>query len=97
VSTPHLDIDNLALVDRDFQIKYIATPSHLLKLNHWSKDIFVNHVNDVHLWESNLPKYIFLEVHPFPDIVHFCHARYIPSQRDIVSIDQQLLFTITLE
>ena len=37
------------------------------------------------------------EVHPFPDIIHFCNAYYIPSQRAIVSPNQQLLFTITAE
>lgn len=97
VSTPHLDIDHLALADRDFQIKYTAIPAHLLKLHCWSKDIFLNHAYDINLWESNLPKYTFPEVHPFPDIVHFCHACYIPIQRAITIPNQQLLFTITSE
>lgn len=97
VSTPHLDIDHLALTDRDFQIKDTTTPAHLLKLHCWSKDKILNDTDDISFWESNLPKYTFPEVHPFPDIVHFCHARYVPSQRDMVATDQQLFFTITPE
>lgn len=80
VSTFHLDIDHLALPDRGLQIKDTTTPTHLLKLHCWSRDKFINHANDTQLWESNLPKYLFPKVHPFPDIVHFSHACYIPSQ-----------------
>jgi len=63
----------------------------------WSKDRFLNHVDDIHLWESNFPKYTFLEVNPFPDIVHFSHAYYLPSQRAIVAPNHELLFTIIVE
>jgi len=82
---PHLDIDHLALADKNFQIKDIASPAYLLKLHYLSKDRFLNQNDDIHLWESNFPKYLFPEVHPFPDIIHFCHACYIPSQRAIVT------------
>jgi len=63
LSTPQLDIDHLALADRDFQIKDTSTLDNLLKLHYWSKDKFLNHANDIHICESNLPKYTFLEVH----------------------------------
>lgn len=97
LQTPQLDIDHLALADRDFQIKDIASPTYLLKLHCWSKGKNLNQNDDIHLWESNLPTYLFLEVHPFPQIIHFCQACYIPSQRAIVTPDQQVLFTITAE
>jgi len=42
LKTPHFDIDHLALAERDFQIKDIASPSYLLKLHCWSKDKFLN-------------------------------------------------------
>lgn len=85
ISTPHLDIGHLALADMDFQIKDIASATYLLKLHCWSKDRFLNHTDDICLWKSNLPKYLFPKVHPFNDIIHFCHACYIPSQRAIVA------------
>ena len=57
----------------------------------------MNQNDDIHLWESNFPKCLFPELHPFPEIIHFFQARYIPSQRAIVTLDQQVLFTITAE
>jgi len=59
LQTPHLDIDHLPLADRDFEIKDTSTSSHLLKLHCWSEDKFLNKNDDIHLWESNLPKYLF--------------------------------------
>ena len=97
LQTPHRDIDHLALADRHFQINDIASHAYLLKLHCWSKDRVLNQNDDIHLWESNLPKYFFPEVHSFPDIIHFCHAYYIPSQRVIITHNQQVLFTITAE
>lgn len=88
LSTPHLDIDQLALADMDVQIKDTTSPTYLLKLHCWSKDKFLNQNDEIHLWESNLPKYLFPKVHPFPDIIHFSHACCIPSQRDIVAPKQ---------
>lgn len=49
------------------------------------------------LWESNFPKYLFSQVHLFLEIIHFCQAFYVPSQRAIVSLDQQVLFSINAE
>ena len=59
IQTPHLDVDHLPLADRDFQIKDTVSPSHLLKLHYWSKDKFLNPNDDIQLWESNLPRYLF--------------------------------------
>ena len=95
--TPHLDIDHLPLANRDFQIKIIVSHSHLLKLHSSSKDKFLNQNDDNHLWESNLPKYLFPQVYLFPEIIHFYQACYVPSQRAIISPDQHVLFTITAD
>lgn len=95
ISSLHLDIDHLALVDKCFQIKDTTTLGHLLRIHCWSKDRFLNHAYDINLWESNSPKYKFPEVHPYPDIVNFCHACYIPSQRAILAPNHELLFGIT--
>ena len=97
MATPHLDIDYLALANTDFQIKDTTTLGHLLRIHYWAKDRFLNHVDDINLWESNFPKYTFPEVHPFPDIVHFCHAYYVPSHRAIKTPNHEILFTITAE
>ena len=97
MTTPHLNIDHLALVDKDFQIKDTATPRHLLRIHYWAKNSFLNHADDINIWESSLPNYTFLEFHPFLDIVHFCHAWYVLSHRAIEAPNHEILFTITTE
>ena len=49
LQTPHLDIDHLALSNRHFQIKDTTSPAYLLKLQHWSKDKFLNQNDDIQL------------------------------------------------
>lgn len=95
LQTPHLYINHLPLVDRDFHIKYTASPNNLLKLQCWNKDKFLNQNDDIQLWESNSPKYLFPQVYQFPEIIHLCQLCYFPSQRTIVSPNHQSLFTIT--
>lgn len=97
VTTPHLDIDHLALEDRYFQIKDTVTQENLLRIHCWANDRFLNHVDNINLWESSFPKYTFPKVHPFLDIVHFYHACNIPSQRVIIAPNQDFLFSITVE
>lgn len=97
LQTPHLDIDHLPLVNRDFQIKDTTSASHLLKLHCWSKEKFLNHNDDIQLWESNLPKYLFPQVQKFPKIIHVGQLCYIPSQRATISPNQHILFAITAE
>lgn len=95
VTTPHLDFDHLAVADRDFPIKDTDTSRNLMRIHYWAKDQFLNHADDINIWESNLTKYTFLEVHPFPDIIHFFHAYYVPSHRTIEAPNLEILFKIT--
>lgn len=91
ITTPHLDLDYLPLADKDFQIKDTSIHESPLKLYCRYRDQYRNHADKIGLWESNLPKYQFLEVHIFPEIVHYCHANCIPSQRAVMSPDQTIL------
>lgn len=45
ITTPHLDLDHLPLVDRDFQIKYTTAIELLRKVHYQSRDKSLNHVN----------------------------------------------------
>ena len=84
ISTPHLDLDHLPPVDKYFQIKEISIHESPLKLYYRYRDQYLNHADKIGLWESNLPKYQFLEVHIFPRIVPYFHANYIPSQKRVI-------------
>lgn len=69
ITTPHLDLDHLPLIDKDFQIIDTNAYEVLLKLHYLSRDRYLNHSDDICLWESNLPKYQFPQVHVFPEII----------------------------
>lgn len=95
ITNPHLNLDHLPLTDRDFQIKDTTSTELLLKIHCLSKDRHLNHTNDIGLWESNLPRCHFPQVHIFLEVVHICYACYVPSHRAIMSHGQKVLFTIT--
>jgi len=97
ITTPHFNLDHFSLADRDFQIKDTIALEPLLKVHFQSRDRYLNHANEIGLWESNLPKYQFPQVHIFSKIVHMCYAYYIASHRTIMSHDQKVLFTIITE
>lgn len=85
IITPHLDLDHLPLDDRDFKIKDTTVIELLLKIHCLSKDKYLNHIDYIGLWESNLPKYQFSQVHILLEIIHMCYACYVPSHRAIMS------------
>jgi len=97
ITTPHLDLYHLPLADKDFQIKDTVVRESPIKLYCRYRDQHLNQDNQIGLWESNFPKYQFLEVHIFPEIIHYCHTNYSPSQISVMSQNQYVLFTITAE
>jgi len=97
ITTPHLDLDHLPLVDKDFQIKYTDVREFPVKLYYQYKDQHLNKADQIGLWESNLPRYQFPEVHIFPKNFHYCHTNYSPNQRAVMSPNEDVLFTITVE
>ena len=57
ITTPNLDLDHLPLENRNFQIRDTSAYEILLKIHCLSKDIYLNHSNDIGLWDSSFPKY----------------------------------------
>ncbi len=97
IATLHLDLDHFLLADGDFQIKDTTSILLLLKIHCLSRENYLNYTDDIGLWESNLPRYQFHQVHIFPELVHMCYTYYIPSHRALMSHDQKVLFIITAE
>ena len=95
ITTSHLDLDHLPLPEKDFQIKDTIVRESPIKVYYRYRDQYLNQANQIGLWESILPKYQFLEVHIFPEIVHYCHTNYNPSQREVMYPSLDELFTIT--
>ena len=53
--------------------------------------------DDIHLWESNLPKYIFPQTFQFLEIIRLCQVNDLPNERALVTHNKEILFTIAAE
>ena len=66
----------------------------LFELYCWLEDKYVNQIDEIQLWKSNLPYYIFPLTFSALDFVRKCQASYLPNQRAIVNPQGQIMFTI---
>jgi hypothetical protein len=64
-------------------------------LHSWLKEIFLDQSDEIGLWESNFPLYMFPQTYHFPKIFLRCQANYFPGQRVIASPTGEVFFTIT--
>ena len=97
LNAPHRDLDYLPLAYRDFQVKDLVLSENPLRIFFHCRDNFINDSDIIGLWESNLPMYFLPSVHIFPELIHYCHANYHPSQRAVLSLSQNILFPITTQ
>jgi hypothetical protein len=94
---PPVDLDRTPLAYKDYLIVEPKCKFDFFKLHLWLIDTFLDQSNEIGLWESNIPLYLFPQTYHFPDFSLKCQAHYLPSQRDIVSLSGETLFTITPE
>jgi hypothetical protein len=57
--------------------------------------VFLDQSDEIGLWESNFPLYLFPQIHHFPEFSLKCQAHYIPDQRAIITSTGDALFFIT--
>jgi hypothetical protein len=94
---PPVDLDKIPLVDKDSLVADTACSFDFADLQSWLRQIFLDQSDEIGLWESNLPLYLFPQVHHFPELALKCQAHYIPEQKAIVSSLGDVLFFITPE
>jgi hypothetical protein len=94
---PPVDLDKLPLVDKDRLIADTVCSFDFSDLQSWLREVFLDQSDEVGLWESNLPLYMFPQVHHFPEFALKCRAHYIPEQKAIISSLGDVLFFITPE
>ena len=56
---PIVCVEHTLLVEKDLKISDTIIDFNLLELHCWSHGKFIDQADDIHLWDSNLPKYIF--------------------------------------
>jgi hypothetical protein len=94
---PLVDLNKIPLADKYHLISDTRCEVDFADLQSWLKDTFLDQSDEIGLWESNIPLYIFPKVHHFPEFSLKCQAHYLPDQRAIVSSSGETLFFITPE
>jgi hypothetical protein len=94
---PPVDLDRIPLADKDNLILETRCEFDFAELQSWFKDTFMDKSDEIGFWESNLPLYLFPQVHHFHKFAIKCQAYYLPDQRAIVSSSRENLFFITPE
>jgi hypothetical protein len=92
---PPVYLDKIHLANKDHLIIDMRCEFDFVDLWSWLKDIFLDQSDEIGLWESNLPLYLFPQVHHFPEFALKCQAHYLLDQRAIVSSLGETLFFIT--
>jgi len=92
---PPIDLDGIPLDEKDHLIADTRCEFDFTDLQSWLKEVFWDQGNEIRLWESNLPLYIFPQVHHFPKFTLKFQAHYLPDQRIVVSSSEETLFFIT--
>jgi hypothetical protein len=94
---PLVDLDRIPLVDKDRLIMDTKCDFDFSDLQSWLREVFLDQSDEIGLWESNLPLYLFPQIHHFPEFSLKCQAHYIPKQRAIISSSEEIMFLITPE
>lgn len=95
LNEPHMDLEWLPLVDRDFQIKEMMGLKSHLKTVCKFRNSHRNNTDVLRILESSMPIYYLPSVSVLPNFIHLCHENYDPTQRAILSPDGSVLFYIT--
>jgi hypothetical protein len=94
---PPVDLDKIPLVEKYRLIANKKCVFDFLDLQSWLREVFLDQSDEIGLWESNLPLYLFPQIHHFLEFTLKCQAHYIPEQRVIISSSEEILFLITPE
>ena len=91
---PPLDLDHIPLVDKDFKIHETLLECDLFDMYSQWEDKFVDEVDEMGLWDTNLPFYIFPKTHNCPKLIKKCHSCYNPQKWAMMAPTGHILFTI---
>ena len=63
----------------------------------WLEDKFVEEDDEIDLWETQLPLYIFPKTHSFPKFIRKFQTYYDINQRTVVTPIGEILFAINAQ
>ena len=76
---PLVDLDKIPLVDKDHLIADTICSFNFSNLQSWLREVFLDQSDEIGLWESNLPLYLFPQIHNFLEFSLQCQAHYVPD------------------
>jgi hypothetical protein len=94
---PPVDLDKIPLVNTDRLIVDTKCDFDFSDLQSWLREVFLDQSDEIGLWESNLPLYLFPQIHHFLEFTLKFQAHYIPEHRAFISSFGDNLFLITPE
>jgi hypothetical protein len=92
---PPVDLDRIPLADKDYLISETMSEFDFSELHSWFRGTFIDQSDEIGLWQSNSPLYLFPQIYHFPKFTLKCQAHYHPNQRAIVSSSRETLFLIS--
>jgi hypothetical protein len=69
---PPVDLERVPLTDKAYKITETKCEFNFFELNFWIKDIFLDQSDEIGLWESNFPLYMFPRTLHFPEFSLKC-------------------------
>ena len=69
---PPVDLDKIPLVDKDRLIADTVCSFDFSDLNSSLREVILDQSDEIGLWESNLPLYLFPQIHHFPEFALKC-------------------------
>jgi hypothetical protein len=79
---PPVDLERILLADKDYLISETRCEFDLAELHSWFRDTFPDQSDEIGLWESNIPLYLFPQIHHFPKFSLKSQAHYPPPIRE---------------
>ena len=76
---PPINLDQIPLTNKDYLISETKRKFNFVELQSWFKETFMDQSDEIGLWESNLPLYLFPQVHHFLEFTLKCQAHYLPD------------------
>ena len=94
---PPVDFHHIPLADKDHKIHETLSDIKLFELYCWLEDKYLDQSDDIGVWDSNLPHFIFPHTHSTPDFVRICQAWYMPKKRATIAPTGAILVTINAQ
>ena len=94
---PLVYFHHIPLVEKDHKIHETLSDLKLFELYCWLEEKFLDKSDDLGLWDSNIPHFIFPHTHSAPEFVRRCQAWYMSNQRTIISPTEEILVTINAQ